>query len=336
LNELKKICDINGGSGDEKLVREYILSEIKDFCTEIKTDNSGNIIAFKKGKTNSKNILLGAHMDEVSFIITNVEDDGTLSFSPVGGIDATAAAARRVRVNGRLGVIGTKAVHNLSDDEKKTAPKFEALKIDIGAADKAEAEAYVNLGDRAYFEADYREFGDDKIVSKAIDDRFGCQILIELIRSDLEFDCAFAFFSREEIGCRGSAAADINPDFAIIVETTTAADFDGVEDDKKCCKVGGGAVVSYMDRATVYCREMYDLAKKTADENNIKWQTKTLIAGGNDASAVNIKRGGARTIAISLPCRYLHTAATVAKKSDIECVRRLTKELIIAINKSEI
>jgi endoglucanase len=336
LKNLKTLCVINGGSGDEKLVREYVLSQIKDFCAEIKIDNLGNIIAKKKGKNSGKNILLGAHMDEVSFIITHIEEDGTLAFSPVGGINSDAAAARRVTVNGHLGVIGTKAVHNLSADEKKAAIDYKNLKIDIGAADRTEAEKYINLGDRAYFEADFAQFGQNKIVSKAIDDRFGCEILIELIRSDLEFDCTFAFFAQEEIGCRGAKAADVNPDYALIIETTTAADFDGVENEKQCCKVGGGAVISYMDRGTVYDRDLYALARKTADENNIKWQTKTLIAGGNDASAVSLKQSGTKTLAVSLPCRYLHTAATVADKSDIECVRKLSKELIVAINKSEI
>jgi endoglucanase len=336
VKNLKTICDINGGSGDEKLVRDYILSRIKDCGADIKIDNLGNIIVLKKGKQPGKKIVLGAHMDEVSFIITHIADDGTLIFAPVGGIDAAASGGRRITVNGHLGVIGTKAVHNLKDDEKKAAITFENLKIDIGAADKSDAEKYVNLGDRAYFEADFAEFGQNKIASKAIDDRFGCEILIDLICSDLDFDCTFAFFAQEEVGCRGSKAADITADYAIIVETTTAADIDGAENEKRCCKVSGGSVISYMDRSTVYDREMYEIAKKTADENDIMWQTKTLIAGGNDASSVNTKTGGIKTAAISLPCRYLHTASVVADKGDIDCVRRLTRAMITAINKSEI
>jgi endoglucanase len=336
VKNLETLCNLNGGSGDEKPVREYILSKIKDCGGDIKIDNLGNILVSKKGKMNGKKIVIGAHMDEVSFIITHISDDGSLSFAPVGGIDASVCGGRRVTVNGLTGVIGTKAVHNLTDDEKKAAITFEALKIDIGAADKKEAEKYINLGDRAYFEADFAQFGQGKIASKAIDDRFGCEILIDLICSDLPYDCTFAFFVQEEVGCRGSRAAAIDADYAIIAETTTAADFDGVKDEKQCCKVGGGAVISYMDRSTVYDREMYDLSKKTADENNIKWQTKTLIAGGNDASSVNTKNHGVKTAAISLPCRYLHTAAVVADKGDIDCVRRLITALITAINKSEI
>jgi endoglucanase len=336
VKNLKTLCDINGGSGDEKAVREYILSKIKDCGGDIKVDNLGNIIVFKKGKNEGKKIVLGAHMDEVSFIITHIGEDGTLSFAPVGGIEASVCGGRRVMVNGHMGVIGAKAVHNLTDDEKKAAITFENIKIDIGAADKAEAEKYINLGDRAYFEADFADFGQNKIASKAIDDRFGCEILIDLICSDLDFDCTFAFFVQEEVGCRGSKAADISADYAVIVETTTAADIDGVNDEKKCCKVGGGAVISYMDRSTVYDREMYNLATKTADENNIMWQTKTLIAGGNDASSVNTKNHGVKTAAISLPCRYLHTASVVADKGDIDCVRRLVTAMITAINKSEI
>ncbi|MDR0992485.1 MAG: M42 family peptidase [Ruminococcus sp.] len=333
---LKTLCDLYGGSGDEKAVRDYIISEIKDFADEIKIDNIGNIIAVKKGKKAGKPIVIGAHMDEVGFIITHIADDGTLGFSPVGGIEPSAAAGKRVRINGLCGVIGVRAMHNLTAEERSKTPKFEALRIDIGAEDKKQAESFVKIGDRAYFEANFKEIGGGKIISKAIDDRFGCAVLINILKSELPYDCTFAFFSQEEVGCRGSKAAKLTADYAIIAETTTAADFDGVENEKQCCKLGGGAVISYMDRATVYDSDLFALAMETADKNHINRQTKTLIAGGNDSSSVNIKNGGIKTAAVSLPCRCLHTGATVADKEDIKSTAALIEALFIAVNESEI
>jgi endoglucanase len=333
---LKTLCDLNGGSGDEKSVREFILSETDGFADKTEVDKIGNIIIYKKGEKPGKPLVIAAHMDEVGFIITHIADDGTLGFAPVGGIEASAAAGKRVRVGGLVGVVGVRAMHNLSAEERSKTPKFETLRIDIGAADKKCAESFVKVGDRAYFESNYKDFGNGKIVSKAIDDRFGCFILIKMIQSKLPYDCTFAFFAQEEVGCRGSKAADLTADFAIIAETTTAADFDGVENEKQCCKVGSGAVISYMDRGTVYDSDLFSLSKQTAEKNHIKWQTKTLIAGGNDSSSVNIKNGGIKTAAVSLPCRYLHTGATVADKEDIKSVDALINALYKAINESEI
>lgn len=328
---LEKLCGLNGTSGDEKSVREFILSEISDFCDCI-VDPLGNIIARKKGASPAKNkVMVSAHMDEVGMIVTSVKSDGTLTVSPVGGVDPRAAIGRPVRVgDGLYGVIGAKAVHNLSDDEKKTAPKFTALYADIGAQDKAEAEKLVSLGDRVHFVSDFITFGDGFVKGKAIDDRFGCAVMIELIKSELPYDCIFTFVVQEEVGLRGSrtAAYTVDPDFAIVLEATTAADIPLASAEKRCCELGKGAVVSYMDRSTIYDRELYELSQKVSADNGIKWQTKTMVAGGNDSGAIHISRGGVRTIAISAPCRYLHSPSCVVKLSDLEDCERLAKAML--------
>ncbi len=321
---LKDLCLINGTSGREEAVRNYIIEKIKDNC-EYSVDALGSVIAFKKGKkTPSKKVLIAAHMDEVGFIITHITEDGYLHFAPVGGIDSAVVLGRRVDVNGIKGVVGAKAVHLLSDDEKKSEPSFDKLAIDIGAADKAEAEKYVSLGDCAYFASDYCEFGDGFVKSKALDDRIGCMFMIELINSDLEFDTYFCFNVQEEVGLRGSgcSAYAVKPDVAVILESTTAADIDGVTGGDKCCLLGNGPVVSFMDGRTVYDKQIYDLAFKVAEERNIKIQTKTKIAGGNDAGAIQNSGAGCRVAAISLPCRYIHSGSSMVKISDIEETRR--------------
>lgn len=321
---LKDLCLLNGTSGREEAVRNYIIEKIKDKC-EYSVDALGSVIAFKKGKkAHDKKVLVAAHTDEVGFIITDITDDGYLRFAPVGGIDAAVVIGRRVDINGIKGVVGAKAVHLLSDDEKKNEPAFDKLAIDIGAADKAEAEKAVSLGDCAYFASDYCEFGDGFIKSKALDDRIGCMLMIELINSDLEYDTYFCFNVQEEVGLRGSgcSAYAVKPDVAVILESTTAADIDGVTGGDKCCVLGKGPVVSFMDGRTIYDKQIFDLAFEVAKENNIKIQTKTKIAGGNDAGAIQKSGAGCRVAAVSLPCRYIHSGSSVVKIGDIEETRR--------------
>lgn len=321
---LKDLCLLNGTSGREDAVRNYIIEKIKDKC-EYSVDALGSVIAFKKGrKAPDKKVLVAAHTDEVGFIVTDITDDGYLRFAPVGGIDAAVVLGRRVDINGIKGVVGAKAVHLLSDDEKKNEPAFDKLAIDIGAADKAEAENAVSLGDCAYFASDYCEFGDGFIKSKALDDRIGCMLMIELINSDLEYDTYFCFNVQEEVGLRGSgcSAYAVKPDVAVILESTTAADIDGVTGGDKCCVLGKGPVVSFMDGRTIYDKQIFDLAFEVGKENNIKIQTKTKIAGGNDAGAIQKSGAGCRVAAVSLPCRYIHSGSSVVKIGDIEETRR--------------
>lgn len=327
---LKEICLLNGTSGREENVRNYIIDKIKGKC-EYSVDALGSIIAFKKGrKLPPKKVLIAAHMDEVGFIITDITDDGYLCFAPVGGIDSSVVLGRHVDINGINGIIGAKAVHLLTDEEKKTEPSMGKLVIDIGATDKSQAEKYVNLGDCAYFSCDFCELGNGFIKSKALDDRIGCMLMIELINSNLEYDTYFAFNVQEEVGLRGSgcSAYSIKPDIAIVLEATTAADIDGVTGGDKCCVLGNGPVVSFMDGRTIYDKSIYDLAFKIAKENDIKIQTKTKIAGGNDAGAIQQSAFGCRVAAVSLPCRYIHSGASVVNIGDIEETRRFLPLLI--------
>lgn len=329
LDKMRDLCLINGISGDEDKVREYILSKICDKC-EYTVDNLGNIIALKKGKKVPKNkVLLSAHMDEVGLIVKYINDDGSLKVESVGGVDPRVVFGRQVTVgkNNTVGVVGGVAVHNLSGDDRDKAVLFDKLTVDIGVQSREEAEKAVSLGDSVYFKSDYIEFGDGFVKSKAIDDRFGCALMLELIESELEYDTYFTFVVQEEIGLRGAKAASytVNPDYAIVIEATTAADIPDSEEEKSVCKCGDGTVVSFMDKSTIYNKELYKLAFDTARENNIPCQTKTMIAGGNDAGAIHISRGGVKTMAVSVPCRYIHSPSCVASKDDMENSLELVK-----------
>lgn len=326
LDLLKTLCEKDGTAGDEGAVREFIISQIKGFC-DFKTDALGNIIAFKKGKQKSaKRLMIDAHTDEVGLIITSVTESGFLRFKTVGGIDTSALMFRKVKINGEInGVIGGKPIHLIKDSERKKLPAADSLYIDIGATDKKDALKKVNLGDRAVIEGGFEICGDN-IISKALDDRIGCAVLITLLREESEYDFYASFSVQEEIGLRGAKTATfaINPDSAIVLEATTAADIADVPDEKTVCRLGEGPAVSFMDGATSYDRGYYN----TAINSGIPCQPKAAVTGGNNAGAVHLCRDGVRTIALSVPCRYIHTASCVANKSDIENLAVLCRFMI--------
>lgn len=332
LDLLKDLCLIDGISGREDKVREYIISKINDKC-EYEVDPMGNILAFKKGVNRAdKKVMVSAHMDEVGFIATYICDNGQIKFTSVGGVDSKVVLGRTVRVGERgvYGVIGNKAIHLCHGDEENSVPKLDKLYIDIGTSSKEETEKYVSVGDSIHFVSDFVEFGNNKIKAKAIDDRFGCAVMIKMIKSELLYDTHFAFLVQEEVGCRGAGPAvfSIRPDYAVVLEATTAADVAGVSEQDSVCVQGKGAVVSFMDRATLYNRDLFKGAFALAKEKNIPVQTKTTVAGGNDAGAIHKSIGGVYTVAVSLPCRYIHSATSVADKRDMTACYNLANELV--------
>lgn len=325
MTYLKELCALCGISGDEGAVRDYLQDKIAAFpgILELRTDALGNLLVHKKGAAPAKHrVLVGAHMDEVGFLITDIQPDGKCTIAPVGGIDAASVIGRAVQVPGvGYGVIGTKAVHKLSDAERNKVPDFKELTLDLGTGSLEETLSLpVIPGTSVCYYSKWTELGGGRVASKAIDDRFGCAAMLCMLAGEIPYDTWFCFFVQEEIGLRGSkpAAYAVDPAAALILETTTAADLDGVKGDAAVCCLGGGPVVPFMDKRTIYDRELYREAFAEAERLGIPCQTKTRIAGGNDAGSVHQTREGARTIAISIPCRYLHAPYTVAQVSDME------------------
>lgn len=332
---LKKLCDCSGVSGDEAKVRDLIISEIKDYADTIKVDNLGNLIVHKLGKNRPVNrLMLSAHMDEVGLMVTDVTSDGYIKFDEIGGIDRRVLPAKAVVIgdNCTNGVIGLKPIHLTNGDEGSAIPELRDMYIDIGAETSKEALDMVKIGDSINFLPSFFE-NDRTIRSKAIDDRFGCLVLIELIKSELEYDADFVFAVQEEVGLRGAkvVAYSVDPQFALVIETTTAADIPEVESSKQVCRLGDGAVISVMDRRTIYDKELVAKAFSSAEKIGVKAQYKRAVAGGNDSGVIHQSRGGVRTLAISLPCRYLHSPNCLADKNDCESVYSLTYEMMNAV-----
>ena len=338
------LCGLCGTSGREHAVREYILNELRNMNlpeNAVQVDRLGNIIAEKKGaKPAKRRLLCSAHMDEVALMVTQIHEDGTLSFDTVGGVSAAAVIGRQVTVGKQQipGVIGCKPVHLLSKEERKEPAELHSLFCDIGSSSKEETEQYVRPGDIIYFQENAQIFGEGSFRSKAIDDRFGCALLLELLEKELPYDTVFSFVVQEEVGLRGAgvAAAAADPEFALIFEATTAADVPGSEGADRVCLLGGGAVISFMDGRTVYDKALYDLAVQVSEKNGIAWQTKTKIAGGNDAGAVQNAGRGARVLAVSVPCRYLHAPVSVIRQSDAEACISLAEAMISAVQEAEL
>ena len=334
LELLKQLCLLNGVSGDEGEVRAFLRAQAEPYADSIRTDALGNLIVFKQGaKATGNRLLLAAHMDEVGLIITHVTDEGFLKFDFVGGVDRRIAIGKPVVLGpDRVpGIISLKAIHLTDKAELKKVPKTDSLYIDIGAGSREEALKKVPLGTYGSFVSQPEEFGDGFFKARAIDDRIGCAIMLELLKEELPLDVTFAFTAQEEVGTRGAfgAAFSVTPQVALVLETTTAADLPGVDSHRRVCAPGKGPVISYMDGSTIYDRGLFEDLRRLAEDNGIPWQTKEYIAGGNDARTIQRTKQGVRVAAMSAATRYLHAPSSVASVADFKNMLELTRLFLL-------
>ncbi len=332
LELLRELSLTFGPTGCEDNVAEKIKMIVKGYADEVVLDKMGNLTAVLYGKDhgteNEKRLQFSAHMDEVGFMIKEITGDGCFKFALLGGITPSALGSRHVTVgdeNGTVkGVIASKAIH-LQRGNSEDMPNVSDLYIDIGAKDKEEAEKYIKKGSFGTFDSEFRYFGEgDKFVKgKAIDDRFGCSIMCDLLRrlrseEKLPHDVYFAFTVREEIGLSGAKTASYrnDPDFAVVLEATAVADNTESSDEKRVSVLGDGPAVSFMDRTTIYNKEVYDYVLSLAKKKGIKAQPKRFVSGSNDAGPIHRTRDGVKVAAISAPTRYIHTASNVIHRDD--------------------
>ena len=331
--DLKQLTDIGAVSGNEKTLRNAIVEAAKTRCNDVSIDRMGNVICQKKGTDpDLPHVLVSAHMDEVGFIVVGHTDEGLLRIRPVGGIDPRVIVSKWVKVGeeGLPGVIGAMAIHLQTAADRERVLDFDRLFIDIGAKDKKEAEKLCDLGSYAYFDTPYTLFGDGYVCAKALDDRVGCLNLLRLMAHDYKCDVTFAFVTQEEIGLRGAmgAAYANQPDIAVVLEGTAAGDLGDVPKQFHVSQPGKGVAVSFMDRASIADRELYRTMLSLAESEGIAHQVKRGVTGGNDAGAYQLSGKGARTVVLSVPCRYIHSGASVAKFSDIDAQFALTQAFI--------
>ncbi|MEW9097376.1 MAG: M42 family metallopeptidase [Clostridiaceae bacterium] len=327
---LEKLSNASGPSGYEGEVRNIIKEEVKKYVDEVIVDRMGNIIAHKKGK--GPKIIIDAHMDEVGFIITGYNEDGTLRFYSLGGINSKIPPAKVVLVgkNGIPGVIGIKPIHLQSKEEKEKVMSYSDYCIDIGSNSKDETKKIINLGEYAVFSTRFGKFGDDLVKGKAFDDRMGCSVLIEVLKEQYNCDIYGVFNVQEEVGERGAytSAYKIKPDIGIVLEGTVCADMPNVSNNKKVTEIGKGPAISIMDQTSLFNIELSKEIIKIANELNIPYQLRKSASGGNDGGAINMSGEGAKVVTISVPCRYIHSSVSVASVNDFNNTCRLVIEYL--------
>lgn len=328
---LEKLCSLPGPSGCEDAVREYIRAQAEPYADEIREDNIGNLMVFRKGrKQMDKIVMLAAHMDEVGIICKGYTEDGCIKFGFVGGVDPRVVIGRRVLFGDVRGVVGIKAVHLTTRAERQTMPKTHSLYIDIGASDKKAAEKKVPLGTYGVFDSDCVRFGDGMLKAKAIDDRVGCAAMLTLLREQPAVDTWFVFSVQEEVGLRGArcAAFALHPDLCLVLEGTTAADLAEVDGAKQVCGLRHGVVIPFMDRSTIYNQKLFETLRMLAERHGIAWQTKHRVAGGTDAGRIHLTRNGVLTAGLAVPVRYIHSPSSVAAIEDINGMLELSRHFL--------
>ncbi|MCX7749005.1 MAG: M42 family metallopeptidase [Clostridia bacterium] len=321
---IKKLSNAFGVSGNEEEIREVIKNEIEKKVDYVEVDALGNLIAVKKGK--GKKIMVAAHMDEIGIMATFIDEKGFIRFSSIGWVSEFYALGQRVRFQN--GTVGAVFYEEKVEDMKNI--KLSKLYIDIGAKNREEAEKKVRVGDTAAFMGEALKEG-DKIISKALDDRSGCAVVIKTIQDlpKTDNEIYFVFTVQEELGLRGAktAAYQIKPDLAIAVDVTLTGDTP--ESKPMEVKLGGGPAIKIKDRSVICHPKIKKLLEDNAKKLNIPYQFEILEAGGSDPGAIHLTAGGIPSGAISIPCRYTHSPVEMVDMGDLENAVKLLRESII-------
>ncbi len=327
---LKNICETAGAPGFEHEIRSLVADIVGPHADEIYTDNLGNLVVKKAGSKpdgERKKVLAAAHLDEIGFIVTHIDDAGFVRFHTLGGFDPKTLTAQRVKIHGKSivpGVMGTKPIHVMDAEERTKMPKSTDFFIDTGMK-KEDLEKIVEVGNPITWERELVEMG-ECVNCKSIDNRVSVFILVEAIKKfgKIPYDFYGVFTVQEEVGMRGAGviAHTINPDFGIGLDTTIAYDVPGAQEHQKITRLGKGAAIKVMDGSVISDTRMVNFMKETASRNKIAWQPEILPAGGTDTAGLQrMGKNGAISGAISVPTRHLHQVIEMAHKQDIrDCI----------------
>lgn len=335
---LKQICEIAGAPGREQRVREVVLKEIKNHADHVFIDNMGNLTAIKKGKE-PKKVMVAAHMDEIGFMVSHIDENGFLRFVPLGGFDPKTLTAQRVIVHGKkdlIGVMGSKPIHMMSASEREKVVPLNDYFIDMGM-DKKEVEKYISIGDPVTRQRELIEMG-NCVNCKSLDNRLSVFILIEAFKQlkNIPYDVYACFTVQEEVGIRGAsvAALNIQPDFGFGLDITIAYDVPGSKAHEQVTCLGAGTAIKIMDSSVISDYRMVEYMKNTANKYKIKWQPEILPAGGTDTAGLQrMVAGGAIAGCISIPTRHVHQVIEMADKNDIQASIDLLKNCLQDLHK---
>jgi len=329
---LKKICLTPGAPGYEQKIRELVLAEVRSLADEVYVDAMGSVIAIKKGKSD-KRVMVAAHIDEIGFMVSHIDDGGFIRFDTLGGFDPKTLTSQRVIIHGKkdvIGVMGCKPIHLMKSEERSKQIPISEYFIDTGMK-KEEVKELIEVGNSITRERELIEMG-ECVNSKSLDNRVSVFILLETLRKlqgkEIPHDLYAAFTVQEEVGLRGaiSSAHEIDPDFGFALDVTIAFDVPSAQSHEMVTKLGNGAAIKIKDGSVISDYRMVEYMKQTANKNKINWQAEVLPAGGTDAGGIQrYGKKGAITGAISIPTRYIHQTIEMANKNDInDCIDLLT------------
>lgn len=331
---LKTLCSISSVSGRENAIRTKLTELISPLADEVYTDALGNLIAKKNGSaSDAKNIILCAHMDEIGFLVTFIEDDGFIRIAPVGGINSAAAAYSEVVSEG-----GVRGLIVPNDDVKAADYALNKFYIDIGAKNKKEAERKVAIGDFFVCRPALTRLIGQKVCGRPLDDRIGCAVLLKIAEHFATItpknNLYYVFSVQEEVGCRGAktAAFGIGADYGLVFDVTGTGDVPGAK--PMACKVSGGAAIKIKDNSVICDKTVVDTLIELAKENKISHQCEILTYGGTDTSAIQMTGSGAAVGALSIPTRYIHSSTEMLDLSDANACVDLAVKFVEKIQRT--
>jgi len=319
---LSQLCITPGPPGGEEPIRKIVLKEIESLVDEVSIDAMGNVIALKKGKA-SKKVMAAAHMDEIAFMITHIDDKGFARFTTLGGFDPKTLTAQRVIVHGKeplIGVMGSKPIHLMTPEERNKAPKLGDYFIDFGMPGDRVKEI-IRVGDKATRERDFIEVG-DTVCTKSLDNRISVFILIETLKKlgTPAYDFYAVFTVQEEVGLRGAttSAHRIQPDFGFGLDTTIANDLPSAQEHEKVTSLGKGTAIKYLDSGVITDERMVRFMEGVANRHAITWQPEILTGGSTDTAAIQRAANGSIVGCVSIPTRHIHSVVEMCHKADVQ------------------
>ncbi len=337
---LEKLSNACGVPGLEHEVRDLLRAELAPYVDEMWTDALGNLMV-RKG-TGPVKVMLDAHMDEVGYCVGAIMDEGYLKLKKMGGLDDRVLPGRQVWITQKRipGVLGAKAWHLCSAEERSKVIPFDQMYVDLGCKSRKEVEALgIELGDPVYFATTFEHFSDKVVKGKAFDDRAGCAVLAEVLRQHSYPGITLygAFTVQEEVGLRGArvAAYNLNPDVAIALEGTGSANVAGVDPFDTITNMGEGPAISLMDSSGIPSLGVFEQLVRVAKENQIRYQHRRIVGGGTDAGGIALQRAGIPVCTVSVPCRYIHTNAALLNLDDLNGAVNLVHHFLLSVQKGD-
>ncbi|QOR68314.1 M20/M25/M40 family metallo-hydrolase [Cytobacillus suaedae] len=335
FEQLKELASIQGAPGQEMLVVKKLVEWFTPHADRVEVDHMGNIYAYLHGNKPGPTVMVSAHSDEIGCVVRDIDERGFIRIERTGGMIEALMVGRKVNVNGHFGVIGVKAGHLQTPEERKKTPSIYELYVDVGASSKAELkEMGIKIGDQITYISDLEQFSNkDLICGKAIDNRSCCVLVLELLKalSNRNFSGTLVgvIAVQEEVGLRGAKVASykVNPDYALVLDTIPCADTPDSLSSGYPIGIGRGPVIPALAggsvRGNIMSPQMKELILKYADQLDMPYQLAVMTGATTDAAAVHLEREGILTGAITFARRYSHSPVEVADLNDFEKGLRL-------------